>query len=120
MEKNTFIEELEKLAQNEDVLMVSREVNELKGRFEDYVLEEERKNQVALLDAQAEGKEYDSIDFKPLKDAFFEIYSVYKTKKKAVVDAKNATETVNLKDKQALIAQLKAVIETEENIGAAY
>ena len=120
MEKNTFIEELEKLAQNEDVLMVSREVNELKGRFEDYVLEEERKNQVALLDAQAEGKEYDSIDFKPLKDAFFEIYSVYKTKKKAVVDAKNATETVNLKEKQALIAQLKAVIETEENIGAAY
>lgn len=120
MEKNTFIEELEKLAQNEDVLMVSREVNELKGRFEDYVLEEERKNQVALLDAQAEGKEYDSIDFKPLKDAFFEIYSVYKTKKKAVVDAKNATETINLKEKQALIAQLKAVIETEENIGAAY
>lgn len=120
MEKNTFIEELEKLAQNEDVLMVSREVNELKVRFEDYVLEEERKNQVALLDAQAEGKEYDSIDFKPLKDAFFEIYSVYKTKKKAVIDAKNATETVNLKEKQALIAQLKAVIETEENIGAAY
>ena len=62
MEKNTFIEELEKLAQNEDVLMVSREVNELKGRFEDYVLEEERKNQVALLDAQAEGKEYDSTE----------------------------------------------------------
>ena len=75
MEKNTFIEELEKLAQNEDVLMASREVNELKVRFDDYILEEERKDQVALLNAQAEGIAYDSIDFKPFKDAFYEIYS---------------------------------------------
>ena len=120
MEKNTFIEELEKLAQNEDVLMASREVNELKVRFDDYILEEERKDQVALLNAQAEGIAYDSIDFKPFKDAFYEIYSVYKAKRKEVIDAKNAVETENLKAKKALMTQLKDVIENEENIGAAY
>jgi len=120
MEKNTFIEELEKLTQNEDVLMASREVNELKVRFDDYILEEERKDQVALLNAQAEGIAYDSIDFKPFKDAFYEIYSVYKAKRKEVIDAKNAVETENLKAKKALMTQLKDVIENEENIGAAY
>jgi hypothetical protein len=120
MEKNTFIEELEKLAQNEDVLMASREVNELKVRFDDYILEEERKDQVALLNAQAEGIAYDSIDFKPFKDAFYEIYSVYKAKRKEVIDAKNAVETENLKAKKTLMTQLKDVIENEENIGAAY
>jgi hypothetical protein len=120
MEKNTFIEELEKLTQNDDVLMVSREVNELKVRFDDYILEEERKDQVALLNAQAEGIAYDSIDFKPFKDAFYEVYSVYKTKRKEVIDAKNAVETENLKAKKALMSQLKDVIENEENIGAAY
>lgn len=120
MEKNTFIEELEKLTQNEDVLMASREVNELKVRFDDYILEEERKDQVALLNAQAEGIAYDSIDFKPFKDAFYEIYSVNKAKRKEVIDAKNAVETENLKAKKALMTQLKDVIENEENIGAAY
>ena len=120
MEKNAFIEELEKLTQNEDVLMASREVNELKVRFDDYILEEERKDQVALLNAQAEGIAYDSIDFKPFKDAFYEIYSVYKAKRKEVIDAKNAVETENLKAKKALMTQLKDVIENEENIGAAY
>jgi hypothetical protein len=120
MEKNTFIEELEKLAQNEDVLMASREVNELKVRFDDYILEEERKDQVALLNAQAEGIAYDSIDFKPFKDAFYEIYSVYKAKRKEFIDAKNAVETENLKAKKTLMTQLKDVIENEENIGAAY
>ncbi len=120
MEKNTFIEELEKLTQNEDVLMASREVNELKVRFDDYILEEERKDQVALLNAQAEGIAYDSIDFKPFKDAFYEIYSVYKAKRKEVIDAKNAVETENLKAKKVLMTQLKDVIENEENIGAAY
>jgi hypothetical protein len=120
MEKNTFIEELEKLTQNEDVLMASREVNELKVRFDDYILEEERKDQVALLNAQAEGIAYDSIDFKPFKDAFYKIYSVYKAKRKEVIDAKNAVETENLKAKKALMTQLKDVIENEENIGAAY
>ena len=52
MEHNTFLEDLKTLVQNEDVLAVSREVSELKNRFEDFMLEEERKDQIAALDAQ--------------------------------------------------------------------
>lgn len=53
-----MIEELEALVNQEDVLAVSRELNELKARFDDYILEEEHKNQVALLEAQEKGEDY--------------------------------------------------------------
>lgn len=48
MENNALIEELIILVQNEDALAVSREINELKTRFDDFILEEERKDQVAF------------------------------------------------------------------------
>ena len=43
MKNNALIEELIILVQNEDALAVSREINELKTRFDDFILEEERK-----------------------------------------------------------------------------
>lgn len=120
MEKNTFIEELQTLVQNEDVVAVSRDVNELKTRFEDYILEEERKDQVAMLDAQERGEAYEPIDLKPLKDEFYEIYNVYKEKRKQLVEAKNKEEEENLRRKKFIIAKMQEMIQKEENIGAAF
>jgi uncharacterized protein YlxP (DUF503 family) len=120
MENNTLIEELKTLAQNEDALAVNREVNELKVRFDDYILEEERKDQVAALEAQVQGEEYEPKDFKPVKDAFFELYNIYRERRKEQVDARNAIESENLKQKRSLINRLKEVIEKEENIGVAF
>lgn len=120
MENNALIEELKNLAQNENALAVNREVNELKARFDDFILEEERKDQVAALEAQVKGEEYEPKDFKPVKDAFYELYAIYRERRKEQVDAKNAIETANLKQKQSLINRLKEVIEKEENIGVAY
>lgn len=120
MEKNTFIEELQTLVQNEDVLAVSRDVNELKTRFEDYILEEERKDQVAMLDAQERGEAYEPMDLKPLKDEFYEIYNVYKEKRKQLVEAKNKEEEENLRRKKFIIAKMQEMIQKEENIGAAF
>jgi 2-oxo-4-hydroxy-4-carboxy--5-ureidoimidazoline (OHCU) decarboxylase len=51
MEKKSFIEKLLVLLANEDVLSVAREVNELRTRFEDFCIEEDRKKQVAFLEA---------------------------------------------------------------------
>ena len=56
MEKMSFLDELKTLTANENVLSVSRDVNELRTRFDDYVLEEERKKQQDMLDAQAAGE----------------------------------------------------------------
>jgi len=120
MENNALIEELKSLVQNEDALSVSREVNELKTRFEDFILEEERKNQVAALEAKEKEEEFEGVDFKPLKDEFYAIFNEYKERRKSLVDARNALETEHLKQKRNLIHRLKEVIEKEENIGAAY
>ena len=120
MENNVWIIELKDLTQKEDALAISRDVNELKSRFEDYILEEERKVQVASMEAKEAGVELEAIDFRPLKDAFYEVYNEYKVRRKEMIDARNILESGNLSLKRNLINRLKEVIEKEENIGIAY
>ncbi|TNF49466.1 MAG: DUF349 domain-containing protein [Bacteroidetes bacterium] len=120
MEENKLIEELKGLSQQEDILSVSREVNELKTRFEDYILEEERKQQIASMEAQEKGEEIELIDLKPLKDEFYEIYNDFREKRKQLKAQKDAEETEHLKQKKALIAKLQEIILHEENIGSAF
>jgi hypothetical protein len=120
MENNTWVVELKNLTNSDNALKVSREVNELKARFEDYILEEERKMQVAELEAKENDEAFEGADFKPLKDAFYEVYNAFKERRKVLVDEKNAAETANLKQKRALISRLKDLVQNEENIGTAY
>lgn len=126
MENLNFIEELNSLTANEDVLSVSRDVNDLRSKLEDYILEEERKIQVAQLVAEEKQEPVDlSVEANQeailqLKESFYEIYNAYREKRKAASEEKKATESKNLAEKNALIKRLKEVVSTEENIGAAF
>ena len=60
MEDLNFLKELNTLTANEDVLSVSRDVNELRSKLEDYILEEERKIQVAQIAAEENGEANDA------------------------------------------------------------
>lgn len=124
MESLNFIENLNEYASNEDLLAVSRDVNELRSKFEDYLLEEERKIQVEELEAEEAGTAINIDDRKAelvqLKDDFYGIYQAYKEEKKKVIDERNALEATNLGIKTALIKQLRETVTTEENIGAAF
>ena len=79
MEKMAFLEELKVLTANENVLSVSRDINELRTRFDDYLLEDERKKQVAVLEAKANGE---NVEFEreddPIRDEFYTVYTAYK------------------------------------------
>lgn len=120
MENTDFIAQLEELSTQEDVLAVSREVNELRGKFDDYVLEEERKLQVSQLEAEERGETIPEQESDFGKEAFYQLYDDYKTRKKAAVAARNAIETENLRQKRELISRLQKVVTSEENIGAAF
>ena len=121
MENQTFIEDLKQLTAQEDLLAVGREVSELKTKFDDFILEEERKLQVAQLEAQEKEVTLESDDaIKRLKESFYEVYADFKQRKKALIDAKNQEEADNLKKKRALISRFKEVIANEENIGIAF
>ena len=124
MESLNFIEKLQEFASNEDLLAVSRDVNELRTKFDDYLLEEERKIQVEELEAEEAGTVVNLDDKKAallqLKDDFYNAYQVYKEAKKKVVDERNAIETKNLGEKTSLIKRLRETVTTEENIGAAF
>jgi predicted DNA-binding protein YlxM (UPF0122 family) len=121
MEKREFIDALKELTEKENVLSSGREVNELRGQFEDYLIEATRQFQIAELEAKDKNEEFTQEEWMvPLKEEFYEIFSPYKEKRKATIEAKRAEEDENLKKKRALINQLQAVITDEENIGAAF
>ena len=115
-----FIAALKEFAGQEDVLSVSRDVNELRSKFEDYVLEEERKFQILELEAEEKGEPKPEMEGDFGKEEFYAIYDIYKVERKRIIDERNASEAENLKSKRALITRLQGVVSTEENIGAAF
>lgn len=121
MESTAFLEELKGLTSREDLISAGREVNELSTRFEDYVIEEERKLQIAQMDATEKGEEIpENLELVNLKKAFKEELMGFRAKRKTLLEAKNAEETTNLSKKKVLITQLRETIQSEENIGAAF
>lgn len=121
MENTAFLEELKALTSQEDLISVNREVNELRTKFEDYVIEEERKLQIAQLDAQDKGEEIpENPELLALKEAFHTELADFKERRKVVVEAKNAEQSANLAKKNGMIARLRTIIQNEENIGAAF
>lgn len=126
-----FIEKIKEYADHQEILKIGRDVNELRTQFEDYLLEEERKSQVAVLEAKdtedselmnkvAETTKNTLTELALLKDNFYEAYSVFKERRKAVSEEKSATEQKNLSEKVTLINQLKETVTSEENISAAF
>jgi|TARA_R110000737_G_scaffold350741_2_gene390673 hypothetical protein len=118
MNKIEFLEELKKLTDTTEYLKASRSVSELRGKFEDFLIEEERLRQVALLEAGEEVTDNKEVD--PVREEFNEIYRVFQMKRKDASDLKKEVQENNLKTKKAIIAKLKDIIQNEENIGAAF
>ena len=119
MEKKEFIEKLRELVQSEDLIAVSSDANELKTKFNDLILEEERQHQVKHLEEHGPEVPMEPY-FDKLNDEFFEVYADFKTRRKEQIEAKKAEENENLKKKRTLIERLRAVISEEENIGTAF
>lgn len=121
MTKQDFIQQLTELTANENVLAVSRDVNELRSKFEDFLIEETRQRQVAELEAKDRGETPEEAPASDTeKDQFYEIFGAYKVKRKAIVEERNNLEAENLQKKRSLINKLKEVVANEENIGAAF
>lgn len=120
MTHQDFIDKLTQLAEAEDLLSVAGELKELRSKFEDYVLEEERKLQVTQLEAEESGESVPEQEGDFGKEEFYTLYAELNTKRKELKDAKTAEETTNLQAKKSLINRLQDVITKEENIGAAF
>jgi hypothetical protein len=95
-------------------------VNQLKVEFDDWLLKAEGQQQVETLKAKDIGKEIEQIDFSIFKEKFYSLYGNYKENRKKQIEIKNQLEDENLKQKKILIADLKSLVENEENIGSAF
>lgn len=124
MEKIEFLEKLKSLLESEDLLAVNNEVNELKSKFQDFITEEERKRQVAILEVQADGEVAEDADLEEpaadeIKEEFFKLYAEFRDRKTAFSTAQKLEQEANLRIKKNLIDRLKTLISEEENIGVA-
>ena len=122
MEKTEFLEKLKALTAAEDVLSVSREVNELKSQFEDFTIEEDRKRQVAYLEAKDRGEnvEYEANIPDAVRIEFYDIYTAFKNKRNSVLKQQKTEQESNYAIKKTLLDRLKDLIENEQNIKASY
>ena len=118
--ENEFIIKLNELLQQEDLLSISKEVSQLKGSFDDWLLHSEGKQQVETLKAKKAGGTIEQIDYAIIKGQFSELFKTYKDAKKQQLEIKNKLELENLKLKKNLIVELKDLVENEENIGTAF
>ena len=120
MENIEFLDQIRALLAQEDLIGAGRDISALKTAFEDYILDQEHKDQVKRLEALEKGEEHEEVDFKPLREEFNALYKQVQEKRKQQLDLKNTLESENLKLKKSLITKLKEVIENEENISAAF
>ena len=120
MELQHLTEQIVALSQQEDLLQLGRSASEIKQQFEDLLIELERQEQVKRLNANDAGATYEEIDYKPFKEAFFEAFNQFVTKRKAQQQLQQTLEAQNLKLKKDLITRLKEVIDNEEKIGTAF
>lgn len=119
MEKIALLDTLKTLSQQEDVLSVAREVSELRSRFEDVVIEEDRQFQIKQLEAQERGETVEEQPEDLIRQEFYNMYGEFREKRNTAQRERKETEEANLRRKRSLIDRLKVVIEKEENIGAA-
>ena len=118
--KNKLIDKLSAYVAEDDLISNIREVNQLKVEFDDWLLKEEGQQQAETLKAKDIGKDIEQIDFSIFKEKFYSLYGNYKENRKKQIEIKNQLEGENLKQKKVLIAELKSLVENEENIGSAF
>jgi hypothetical protein len=96
---------------SEDKLKRSKEAEAIKAAFYKRLLKEKSENSVE------EGEEH---PLNPVEQAFKSVYEAYKKERAAYTAQVEAEREKNLEKKEAVIAELKALIENQENVGAAF
>ena len=120
IEFQSYIDKINELIAADDLVVLGKEVSELRSHFDDYLIEQERLHQIAKAEAKEGGNEIEEVDFESVKEVFYSVFKKFQEIRKQQVALRNALEAENLKLKKSLMDRLKEVIASEENISAAY
>jgi hypothetical protein len=115
-----LLEQLIAFESQDDLIAIGREINEVKINFEDHLMEAERVQQIAVLDAADKGEPIESMDFTDIKNEFITRYKAIQEQRKQQISLKDTLERENLKLKKGLLEELKRIIESEEDIASAF
>jgi len=98
-----FLAQLRELGVQEDLISIGREINDVKIAFDDYLLEAERAQQIAALEANDRGETIELIDFSVIRKAFGEQYKSIQDNRKQQISLKDTLERENIKLKKRLV-----------------
>lgn len=115
-----FLDQLIALESQDNLIAIGREINEVKSDFEDHLMEAERIQQIAVLEASEKGELIEIVDFIDIKNDFRTRYKLLQEKRKQQISLKDTLERENLKLKKGLLDELKRIIESEEHIASAF
>lgn len=117
LSKEQCIVEAEKLLTHIDTSFASKSFNTLREHL-DSIIRAER--EVALKEYADQGKELK--DFKaapdPVKDEFYKHFNAFRERRKKEKEQAEAEKVKNLKAKQAILDELKSIIDSEETEGS--
>lgn len=117
---SAYIIELKKHLDEDDLLVQSNKIFELKSEFEDKLFNLESENQIKKLNAQEKGESIEEISFDDIKNEFKLLFKEFIVKRKKQLELKNTLENQNLIQKRELIKDLKSLVENEEKINVAF
>ena len=115
-----LLEQLIAFESQDDLIAIGIEINEVKINFDDHLMEAERVQQIAVLDAAEKGEPIEPIDFTDIKNEFITRYKAIQEQRKQQISLKDTLERENLKLKKGLLDELKRIIESEEHIASAF
>jgi hypothetical protein len=95
-----LLEQLIAFESQDDLIAIGREINEVKINFEDHLMEAERVQQIAVLDAADKGEPIESMDFTEIKNEFITRYKAIQEQRKQQISLKDTLERENLKLKK--------------------
>ena len=77
IEFQPFIEKITALTMAEDLIVLGKEASDTRSHFEDFLLEQERLQQVAKMEASERGDVIADIDFESPKESFYLEYKKF-------------------------------------------
>ncbi len=119
--KTEIIQKIEELLTNEQLFNLSDEFKTLSDQFYKIINEENRQFEIEKSERIEAGEKPENIQkpIDPLIEKFKTLSDDFKSRRKAENEKIRAEEENNLSAKKALISELKALVDNEENIGKA-
>ncbi len=123
LSKEELVEAIEALVQHEDVNFIRKYIGAVRVSFRKILKEENvnsYENNIEEKEGEQQEEKAETVEKDPLVERFDEAFAIYKKKKAAFDQAFEKQKNENLKEKEAILEELRSLIDSEEELKKTY